>query len=205
MGNDAFKKNVKALRTDKGFTQNELAEAIGVTNVSVSSWETKGVKPKSAATIVNLCNVLDCTEQDLFGITDGYYARAYLNNGRSEIQAMKSNVKHVDGRSLYAPPELCSDGNFFMTMNDNSMGRVIPKDSSVLVDIYDTPKNGDVVLVSIDGEKPSLRKMNEIEEVYVFSADTWEDGHRKLIADMSNPDAPRMQILGVARYICKEL
>ena len=38
-------KNIKSFRSDSGFTQDELAEAIGVTHQSVSKWENGSALP----------------------------------------------------------------------------------------------------------------------------------------------------------------
>ena len=92
-----------------------------------------------------------------------------------------------------------------MTMPDFSMGKRIPKGCDVLIDIYAEPNDGDTVLVSVDSCKPELRAMHEFEGIYIFAPDTWEDGHRRLVVDTKAPNAPKMQILGVARYLCMEV
>ena len=205
MKGTTFGRNLRALRQSKGLTQLELADAVGVSSITVSGWESRGVKPKSVETLNCLYKVLGCGEEDLFGVTSGFYS---TSTGLSEEQGnskIKNSVPNEDGALIYAPSELCSSGNYFMTMPDNAMGKRIPVGCNVLIDIYDEPINGDVVLVSVDSSKPELRAMREFEGVYIFSPETWEQGFSRFVVDTTAPDAPKMQILGVARYLCMEV
>ena len=198
-----FGRNLKALRESKGLTQEELGDLVGVTWNSVGGWETRGVeRPRRNETTRKLCEVLDCSERDLFGFHDGYFHKVSMPKSPNSAGRF---IEHEDGGEVYAPPELCSSGNYFMTMPDFSMGKRIPKGCDVLIDIYAEPNDGDTVLVSVDSCKPELRAMHEFEGIYIFAPDTWEDGHRRLVVDTKAPNAPKMQILGVARYLCMEV
>ena len=58
--------NIKELRTKKGMTQKELADALYVTSQAVSRWENNDVEP-SIDTLNSMTAVLDCTLDELFG------------------------------------------------------------------------------------------------------------------------------------------
>ncbi len=60
-------KNIKALRTQRGMSQGELAREMDTTQQRVSEWETDRIEP-SFYNIVKLLKVLDITFEDL---TDG--------------------------------------------------------------------------------------------------------------------------------------
>lgn len=205
MRSTTFGRNLRALRQSKGMTQLELADAIGVSTITVSSWESRGVKPKSVETLNCLYKVLGCGEEDLFGVTSGFYNTSTGLSENQESPQMKSSVPNEDGKQMFAPSELCSSGNYFMTMPDNAMGKRIPSGASVLIDIYDEPTNDDVVLVSVNSCEPELRAMCEFEGVYIFTPDTWEEGFSRFVVDTKDKNAPKMQILGVVRYMCMEV
>lgn len=62
----SFAWNLKTLRTQAGLKQTELAEKIGVSQRTVSSWEVGRTEP-TMKDVINICNVLDCTIETLTG------------------------------------------------------------------------------------------------------------------------------------------
>ena len=76
-----FGKNVKALRDAHKMTQQDLAEAVDMSVTTISLWETQGKKPRQKETIEALCSVFGVGESDLFGFSDGYYAKSYGMSG----------------------------------------------------------------------------------------------------------------------------
>lgn len=59
---------IRKARTEKGFTQKELAEKINVTQKDISRWENKERTP-SLDSIKSLCEVLEVSADYLLGIT----------------------------------------------------------------------------------------------------------------------------------------
>lgn len=62
----SFAWNLKTARTQAGLTQGELAQKVGVSQKTLSSWETGRTDPSIEETI-KLCNALDCTIEALTG------------------------------------------------------------------------------------------------------------------------------------------
>lgn len=60
----AFADRLKKYRTDIDMKQEELADKIGVSQKTISSWETGRSEP-TMREISKLCKVLDCTVEDL--------------------------------------------------------------------------------------------------------------------------------------------
>ena len=56
---------IKKLRQARGLTQVELAEAIGVSQVTVSDWERRGIMPK-ADKLPKIAEVLGCSIDELY-------------------------------------------------------------------------------------------------------------------------------------------
>lgn len=59
---------IKKLREAAGLRQYELANRIGVKQASVSAWESGAAMP-SAANLIKLADILDCTVDELLGRT----------------------------------------------------------------------------------------------------------------------------------------
>ena len=58
--------NLKILRKQKGFTQEELADKVHVVRQTVSKWE-KGLSVPDAATLQNIAEVLEVNVNELLG------------------------------------------------------------------------------------------------------------------------------------------
>ena len=61
-----FSENLKTLRKQKGFTQEELASRLHVVRQTVSKWE-KGLSVPDADTLIRLSEILDVSVSQLLG------------------------------------------------------------------------------------------------------------------------------------------
>lgn len=68
--------NIKALRKKKKITQRELAEMIGVNEVTVRSYESDKYNPKTDV-IMKLCVALDCKVSDIIDDENQKYYRMF--------------------------------------------------------------------------------------------------------------------------------
>ena len=57
---------IKKIRESRGMRQYELADRMGVSQASVSAWESGAAMP-SAANLIKLADILDCTVDALLG------------------------------------------------------------------------------------------------------------------------------------------
>lgn len=62
----SFAWNLKTLRSEAELTQGELADRIGVSQKTLSSWETGRTDP-TIADVIKLCKVFDCPIEKLTG------------------------------------------------------------------------------------------------------------------------------------------
>ena len=61
-----FSENLKMLRKEKGFSQEQLATRLNVVRQTISKWE-KGISVPDAELLIQLAEVLDVTVSDLLG------------------------------------------------------------------------------------------------------------------------------------------
>ena len=62
----SFAWNLKTIRSEAGLTQEELAKKIGISQKTVSSWETGRTFP-TMGDVISLCRTLNCTMERLTG------------------------------------------------------------------------------------------------------------------------------------------
>lgn len=65
-GEDSFGSNLKRIRKEKGFTQEELSEQLGLASSStITNWE-KGIRNPSVIMVPKIAKVLDCSINELY-------------------------------------------------------------------------------------------------------------------------------------------
>lgn len=64
-----MKERLKKLREQKGVTQKEVADAIGVTISAYSNYE-QGIREPSNQILINLCKYFNVSADYLLGLTD---------------------------------------------------------------------------------------------------------------------------------------
>ncbi len=85
-----FGKNVKYYRELRGFTQEELAEKIGV-NINSMSYIERGINFVKSDTLDNLCKILDVSPKVLF---DFDYMPSNPENIQKEIDKLLKRNKY---------------------------------------------------------------------------------------------------------------
>jgi DNA-binding Xre family transcriptional regulator len=59
---------IKNLRSDKGLTQRQIADAMGITETNYRKLENNNVKSISYETLEFLCKYFNCTPNDIFEV-----------------------------------------------------------------------------------------------------------------------------------------
>ena len=65
-------RRIASVRTLRGFRQDEVADALGVSRFTVSKWE-RGVQLPHGDTLARLCLLLGCSSDYLLTLTDALH------------------------------------------------------------------------------------------------------------------------------------
>ena len=90
-----FGEKAKQLRKEKGLTQTELAEAVGVTLRTVQNYEGKNLFPKNQNVVNKLCRVLETTPDYLISDDDRFVNAAYERGGTRDRSYAEKLVTEV--------------------------------------------------------------------------------------------------------------
>lgn len=86
-----FSENLKILRKEKGFSQEQLATRLNVVRQTISKWE-KGISVPDAELLIQLADVLDVTVSDLLGkkieITEGQNEKDILASELAKLNEL---------------------------------------------------------------------------------------------------------------------
>ena len=100
-------KNLAIIRKKQGMTQEELANLLSISNVTLSRWE-KGYFEPNASTMRRLCEILHCTESEIINGSSAQDWELRLITTKEE----KSMVGTIDltGRTVNSSLEMSDDG-----------------------------------------------------------------------------------------------
>lgn len=216
MKQSIFGKNFAAMRNDAGFTQQATSEKLGVTQNTVSGWETRGKAPRQRQTIEAICALFSCTEQDLFGFSDGYYAKQSGLSGSIAAQGANytANAPIVgsiaagdpsaaiemtgETRDLPAKVRERFPGGFFLLVKGDSMNKVLPEGCYAYIAPSDELeiKSGDVAAVKVNGDEATVKRVKLLDGLVILEPESTNPAHRRRVIDESDPDAPYVRILG---------
>lgn len=211
-----FGKNFRAIREDAGITQYEAAEKLDVTQTTISAWETRGGKPRSRQIEERILEAFNVSEQDIYGFSDGYYAR---KNGLSGNTALAGSTftasAPVLGRIAAGDPNAAIEmtdethdlpakvrdrfpDGFFLVVRGDSMDKVLPDGCYAYIappediDIRD----GDIAAVKVNGDEATVKHIKMFDGVIILEPDSTNPAHKRRVIDENDPDAPYVRVLG---------
>lgn len=193
----AFGRNFKAIREDRGMTQQQAADALGVTQNTVGGWETRGKLPRQGSLVEYMCVKLDVSETDLFGMSDGYYSRTRGAVPSITADPSSVNVSVVgsgDGETVQVPSDVYAPGDFCVRVSSDCLDKVLPVGCVALVRPGDV-SDGNIGLVDYKG-KTMLKRLKKHDGVLFLLPDSHNAKHKRRIVDETDPDSPPVQIHG---------
>lgn len=212
MATSNFGRNLRALRDKRGMTQERLAQLIDASPITVSKWETTGRKPRSQEVIRAICQALLCSEQELMGYMDGFYATEHgLYPPKSGDSSYGSFAPVVGCIAAGEPREAIEDvseshwvnpdvldefpGGYFLRVNGDSMDKVLPDGSFAYIHPCDV-KSGDIAAVKVNGDDATIKRVKMIDGVVILEPESNNPKYRRRVIDETDPDAPEVRLLG---------
>ncbi|SDH81418.1 helix-turn-helix domain-containing protein [Halanaerobium congolense] len=100
----AFGKNLKKARKNKGFTQNDLAEIVGVKRSTIAGYESKNQEP-SYKILRKISDALDCSidsllahDYDTYTVSENKISEEILNN--KELKSLFNEMRKMDSNNI---------------------------------------------------------------------------------------------------------
>lgn len=191
----AISANIKNLRTSQDWTQEQLAEKIGVTRSTVTQWETGWSQPRMGA-VEKLASTFGVSVADIVSDSDTLPKGAIVPSiPRKAYAPLLGRVHAGDAQA----PEIIEDNvalpyevwdghrdGYFLQVEGSCMSKVYPEGCFIFVDPRMDPKNGSIAVVSIDGEDYVMRRLYRGANTMILSPDSWEDGYEDIVISESD-------------------
>lgn len=192
-----FAKNLKALREREEISQYRFAEEMGITQTTVSNWESAGKRPRSQKIIDLICSTYGVSEQELFGYEDGLYAKLHgLTEAPSGAIAVKpsepafvpvrvlgkvhagvlDDEERCNGMAELPASLLESHPRAFALLTTGTcMNRVIAQGEHVFVDPDMLPQQGSIVIVETEAYEAIMRRWYMGSSKLMLSPDSYDE------------------------------
>lgn len=212
--------NIGKLRSLAGMTQEEFAHICGLTRGTVSQWETGFSQPRMGS-IQSLSDYFGISKAAIIeeGGMDGMRmcSDGHIRRDPSYVPARPSRSHRVPvvGRIAAGTPReaIAQSGEshelpdtiyyehehaFFLVVAGNSMNRLFPEGSLVLIDPDEPVRNGDVGAVFVNGDDATLKRVYFEGTAVRLSPESYDPEYRDRVIDGTNPDAPEFRVIGRA-------
>ncbi len=152
---------LREARKAKGLTQKQVAETIGLSQGSYSTWE-NGHTKIDARSLHRLAEIFDVTSDYLLGIESNYKTKPFI---RVPVVGMvAAGYPHFADEEILdfeeVSPELAARGELFgLRVTGQSMEPMIMDGDIAIVRRQDDAENGDTVVAKVNGDEATVKKL----------------------------------------------
>lgn len=184
--------NIERLRNERDWTQEDLAQKVGVSRSTITQWENGWTRPRMGN--VQLL-------AGAFGVSTGAIVAEdgddSLPSGAMKPAACEAAYAPLLGRvhagtaqepdilddRIPAPKDVLDNhpDAYFLQVEGDCMDRVYPEGCYILIDPSRAPQNGSIAVVSIDGADYVMRRLYRGANTLVLSPDSHNPEHRDLV------------------------
>ncbi|WP_462133212.1 XRE family transcriptional regulator [Peptostreptococcus stomatis] len=212
--------NIKDIRKKLGYTMKELSLIVGVSEATISRWESGDIANMKQNNIVSLANALNISPLQVLDFDDTSTKKHYIHDTDLyeykffPISISAGSLENIDAIQEY---ELVSISDkilgkyaknkniILLKINGESMNKIIPNGSYIVVDtsrntIHDI-KDRDVVVFSENGSYSVKRYINDVSNQRIlFKPDSTDDTFTPIEVKYENSEDLRL-IGRVVKYI----
>ena len=188
----AIADNIKRLRLKRDWTQEHLADLVGVTRSTVTQWETGWSQPRmgaveklAAAFGVSVADMVDDGQRELprGAILPRKSKAAYVPLLGRVHAGDPQDPDVVDGPMVELPESIAEahPRAYFLEVEGDCMDRVYPEGCLILVDPDREPQNGSIAAVSIDGADYVMRRLLRTSNTMVLAPESFNPEHEDIV------------------------
>ena len=191
-------------RRAKGWSQQQLAERLDTTQQQIARYETGQRDPK-ADVILKISSVLNVTVSYLLGVDSdsGYIeaipARSYSLPivGRIAAGAAREAIEQAgETRQTTEETYVAHPNGFWLVVSGNSMNKLFPEGTLVLIDPDEEVRNGDVAALFVNGDDATIKRVYFDGRSVTLVPESYDPEYRERVVGRSDPDAPAVRMVG---------
>ena len=211
--------NIKDIRKKLGYTMKELSLIVGVSEATISRWESGDIANMKQNNIVSLANALNISPLQVLDFDDTSIKSNSINADLYEykyfpVSISAGSLENIDSIQEYELISLSdkilgkyakSKNIILLKINGESMNNIIPNGSYIIVDtsrntVHDI-KDRDIVVFSENGSYSVKRYINDsANQRILFKPDSTDDTFTAIEVKYENSEDLRL-IGKVVKYI----
>ena len=192
----AIADNIKRLRLKRDWTQEHLADLVGVTRSTVTQWETGWSQPRmgaveklAAAFGVSVADMVDDGQRELpRGAILPRKSKAAYAPLLGRVHAGDPQDPEVMDGPMVELPESIAEAHpraYFLEVEGDCMDKVYPEGCLIMVDPDREPANGSIAAVSIDGADYVMRRLLRTSNTMVLAPESFNPEHEDIVITAS--------------------
>lgn len=209
--------NINAIRVHYGLSQAQLAEQVGVSQTTVSSWECGQTFPRRANIERLLSLFPELKIDDIDSTAIGFARRALGANPKRQSALIPLYGSISAGKSVEMLPvseyldvsealQKLYPRAFFLRISGESMNRVLANGSLALVDPQQRQAvDGGIYALSIDRSEATVKRVRIFGETLVLQPDSTDPGFEETVFHPSPDSQVSVSIIGRVVWHCPPL
>lgn len=200
--------NINALRVDRGLNQEQLADIAGVTQQTVSSWETGASTPRKNAILRIIERFPDLTFDSIMSKENGFAVKVF------EMQAEEREWVDVPLYGAIAagkPIEMDKVENtfvipaqirkrypdaFLLKVEGESMNKKLPNGSYALISPTNEVIDGNAYAVCVNGHNATIKRVNQLDNGFELLPDSTDPTIKGKIYDYGVEGTETITVIG---------
>lgn len=211
MKQSAISNNIYAIRNHYGYTQESFAKLVGVSQVTVSKWETSGhdISDKNVRAI---CNALPVTYDDIKSEQNGFakkvnripLAESFVDIPLYGSIAAGTPIEMISVDEYHPVPIVMHDrypNSFLLRVKGTSMDRILPDGCYALVDPCKTIEhNGDPYAVCVNGYDATIKRVRKLNNGFELVPDSTDPTYPVQTFNYNEPGTETITVIGRVVY-----
>lgn len=193
--------NIDALLVKFDLKPESLARIAGVTTATVSRWRNGRTDNIRRENLDKICSALELEPDDILSSGTGLAAKEHgcfkRPNGAIDpirsapayrpllgrVHAGEAQEPDVLDDTVELPASVASHhpNAYFLQVEGDCMSKVYPEGCYILIDPDQTPQNGSIAVVSIDGADYVMRRLYKGASTVVLSPDSAQGGYEDIV------------------------
>lgn len=190
--------NINALlrdkRKEKGLTMREVAEAVGVSEATVSRWESGNIANMGRSKIAALSKILDLTPAEIMGIEDQPNDRELIPVEYNPTHKIPVLGRISAGLPLYAEEHIIdyiyttlNGGNEYfglLVVGDSMNAARIYEDDIIVVRKQEQVEDGEIAVVMVGDEDATVKRFHRNGRKVMLSPQSFNPAHQVQVYDL---------------------